>query len=56
MAQNVIVNGINVGKLFGEQFEQMVQDNDSNTGAASEGWIEALQEQGRTLRKKAPGA
>jgi phospholipid transport system substrate-binding protein len=56
MAQNVIVNGINVGKLFGEQFEQMVQDNDSNIGAAIEDWIEALQEQGRKLRKKAPGA
>lgn len=55
MAQNVIVNGINVGKLFGEQFEQMVQENDGNIGVAIEDWIEALQEQGRKLRKKAPG-
>ena len=55
MAQNVIVNGINVGKLFGEQFEQMVQKNDGNIGVAIEDWIEALQEQGRKLRKKAPG-
>ena len=55
MAQNVIVNGINVGKLFGEQFEQMVQKNDGNIGGAIEDWIEALQEQGRKLRKKAPG-
>ncbi|MCD8523584.1 MAG: ABC transporter substrate-binding protein [Saccharospirillaceae bacterium] len=56
MAQNVIVNGINVGKLFGEQFEQMVQENDGNIGAAIDDWIETLQEQGRKLRKKAPGA
>lgn len=56
MAQNVIVNGINVGKLFGEQFEQMVQENDGNIGAAIEDWIATLQEQGRKLRKKAPGA
>lgn len=55
MAQNVIVNGINVGKLFGEQFEQMVQENDGNIGVAIEDWIESLQEQGRKLRKKAPG-
>lgn len=56
MAQNVIVNGINVGKLFGEQFEQMVQENNGNIGAAIDDWIETLQEQGRKLRKKAPGA
>lgn len=52
MAQNVIVNGINVGKLFNEQFEQMVQDHDGNIGAAIDAWIEALQEQGRKLRKQ----
>lgn len=47
MAQNVIVNGINVGKLFSEQFEQIVHDKDGNIGAAIDAWIEALQEQGR---------
>ncbi len=54
MAQNVIVNGINVGRLFGEQFEQMVYENDGNIGAAIDAWIEALQEQGRRLRKQKP--
>ncbi|WP_430461389.1 MlaC/ttg2D family ABC transporter substrate-binding protein [Thalassolituus sp. LLYu03] len=56
MAQNVIVNGINVGKLFNEQFEQMVHDNDGNIGAAIDEWIDALQEQGRKLRKKQTGS
>ncbi|UXD86414.1 MlaC/ttg2D family ABC transporter substrate-binding protein [Thalassolituus hydrocarboniclasticus] len=53
MAQNVIVNGINVGKLFAEQFEQMVQERDGDIGAAIESWSASLQEQGRQLRKQA---
>lgn len=57
MAQNVIVNGINVGKLFSEQFAQMVNEADGNIGMAIDKWINALKEQGRELRKKksAPG-
>lgn len=51
MAQNVIVNGINVGKLFSEQFDHMVYENNGNVGAAIDEWIDALQEQGRRLRK-----
>ena len=56
MAQNVVVNGINVGKLFSEQFEQMVASNDGNIGAAIDEWIDSLQEQGRKLRKKNTGS
>ncbi len=52
MAQNVIVNGINVGKLFKEQFAQLVHKNDGNIGLAIEDWIEDLKEQGRELRKR----
>ncbi|WP_028293198.1 MlaC/ttg2D family ABC transporter substrate-binding protein [Oceanobacter kriegii] len=52
-AQNVVVNGINVGQLFNEQFAQLVNDNDGNIGAAIEQWIENLQEQGRELRQRA---
>lgn len=56
MAQNVIVNGINVGKLFSEQFAQMVTEADGNIGQAIDAWIAALKEQGRKLRKaKKPG-
>ena len=54
MAQNVIVNGINVGKLFKEQFAQLVFENDGNIGLAIEDWIENLKEQGRELRKRKP--
>lgn len=53
MAQNVIVNGINVGKLFSEQFAQMVVSADGNIGMAIDVWIDSLKEQGRQLRKKA---
>ncbi|MBM95727.1 MAG: hypothetical protein CMI09_07765 [Oceanospirillaceae bacterium] len=56
MAQNVIVNGINVGKLFKEQFAQLVFENDGNIGLAIEDWIENLKEQGRELRKRRPVA
>jgi phospholipid transport system substrate-binding protein len=52
MAQNVIVNGINVGKLFNEQFSQMVSQADGNIGLAIDNWIDALKQQGRKLRKK----
>jgi len=52
-AQNVVVNGINVGQLFNEQFAQLVEQKDGNIGAAIEQWIEDLQEQGRELRKRA---
>jgi len=52
MAQNVIVNGINVGKLFNEQFEQMVTEADGNIGVAIDNWIDSLKQQGRKLRKK----
>lgn len=51
MAQNVIVNGINVGGLFRDQFEQLVHENDGNIGGAIEDWIEALKQKGRDLRK-----
>ncbi|MFK4752139.1 MlaC/ttg2D family ABC transporter substrate-binding protein [Oceanobacter antarcticus] len=51
-AQNVIVNGINIGQLFNEQFVQLVEDNNGNIGAAIDQWIENLQEQGRELRKR----
>lgn len=54
MAQNVIVNGINVGKLFKEQFAQLVHENDGNISLAIEGWIENLKEQGRELRRYKP--
>jgi phospholipid transport system substrate-binding protein len=56
MAQNVIVNGINVGKLFKEQFAQLVHKNDGNISLAIEGWIENLKEQGRELRRYKPVA
>ena len=52
MAQNVIVNGINVGKLFNEQFSLMVSQADGNIGLAIDNWIDALKQQGRKLRKK----
>ncbi|MDO6681977.1 MULTISPECIES: phospholipid-binding protein MlaC [unclassified Oceanobacter] len=52
-AQNVIVNGINIGQLFNEQFTQLVDDKNGNIGAAIEQWIDDLQEQGRELRKRA---
>lgn len=51
MAQNVIVNGINVGKLFKDQFDELVRKNDGNIGAAIEDWIENLEDQGRELRR-----
>lgn len=54
MAQNVIVNGINVGKLFNDQFSQMVIEADGNIGLAIDNWIDALKQQGRKLRKKKP--
>lgn len=52
MAQNVIVNGINVGKLFNEQFSQMVSQADGNIGLAIDNWIDTLKQQGRKLRKQ----
>ena len=55
MAQNVIVDGINVGKLFNEQFDQMTKDNDGDIEAAINTWIDSLQEQGRKLRSVASG-
>ncbi|WP_221797581.1 MlaC/ttg2D family ABC transporter substrate-binding protein [Oceanobacter mangrovi] len=51
-AQNVIVNGINVGQLFNEQFAALVEKNNGNIGAAIDQWIDDLQEQGRELRKR----
>lgn len=51
MAQNVIVNGINVGSLFRDQFSQLVIENDGNIGAAIDDWIQALKEKGRELRR-----
>jgi len=54
MAQNVIVNGINVGRLFNDQFNQMVDEADGNIGIAIDSWIDSLKEQGRKLRKQRP--
>lgn len=54
MAQNVIVNGINVGRLFNDQFNQMVDEADGNIGIAIDNWIDSLKEQGRKLRKQRP--
>lgn len=51
MAQNVTVNGVNVGKLFKDQFDQLVRKNNGNIGAAIEEWIENLEDQGRELRR-----
>lgn len=56
MAQNVIVNGINVGQLFKDQFDELVRKNDGNIGLAIEDWIDNLQEQGRELRRPRPAA
>lgn len=56
MAQNVIVNGINIGQLFKDQFDQLVRKNDGNIGAAIEEWIDNLEEQGRELRRPKTGA
>lgn len=52
MMQNVIVNGINVGKLFRTQFYQMIQDNNGDIDGAIESWVKALKEQGAKIRKK----
>jgi len=54
MAQNVIVNGINVGRLFNDQFNQMVDEADGNIGIAIDNWIDSLKAQGRKLRKQRP--
>ena len=50
MMQNVIVGGINVGKLFRTQFYEMVQQNEGNIDGAIDAWIEAFKQQGAKLR------
>ena len=40
--RNVIINGINVGKLFRDQFSQAMQDNRNNLDKVIDNWTETV--------------
>jgi len=40
--RNVIINGINVGKLFRDQFSQSMQSNGNNLDKVIDGWVDTV--------------
>lgn len=42
MMRNVIINGINVGKLFRDQFAEAMQRNGNNLDRVIDGWVETV--------------
>ncbi len=42
MLRNVIINGINVGKLFRDQFADAMQRNGNNLDKTIDGWAEVV--------------
>lgn len=51
--QNVIVNGINVGKLFRDQFSHLVEAQQGDVGKAISSWSEEIQ---KKKKKSKPAA
>ena len=40
--RNVVINGINVGKLFRDQFAQAMQDNRNDLDKVIDNWTETV--------------
>jgi phospholipid transport system substrate-binding protein len=40
--RNVIINGINIGKLFRDQFAQAMQNNGNNLDKVIDGWVDTV--------------
>ncbi|WXL26706.1 ABC transporter substrate-binding protein [Ectopseudomonas mendocina] len=40
--RNVIINGINIGKLFRDQFAQAMQNNGNKLDAVIDGWVDTV--------------
>jgi len=50
MLRNVIVNGINIGKLFRDQFSDSMQKNGNDLDATIDGWAEVVAKAKQTVK------
>ena len=53
--RNLIINGINIGKLFRDQFAETMQKNGNNLDKAIDGWAEIVARAKSTANQQASG-
>ena len=44
LLRNVIINGINVGKLFRDQFAEAMQRNGNDLDKTIDGWVQVVEQ------------